>query len=55
MGKRVTGFEIDDDGRMHQYSGKQTRGLRKSERAGEIPWTRGPDTKWRKFVRNAVG
>jgi hypothetical protein len=50
MGKRVT--EMDDDGRI--VSWKPTRHHRKSE-AQLIPWTAGPQTRWQKFKRSAVG
>ncbi|BEL07797.1 hypothetical protein Q0Z83_059880 [Actinoplanes sichuanensis] len=50
MAKTVT--EMDDDGRI--VSHKPTRHQRKSaERL--IPWTAGPQTRWQKFVRKAVG
>ena len=54
MAKRVTGFEIDDDGRMHQYSGKQPRHQRKSE-SQLIPWTEGPTTRGKKIRRALWG
>ena len=55
MAKTRQGFETDDDGRVHHYSGKVTRSQRKSERAGEIGWTRGPDTRGRKIARALWG
>ncbi|GID26830.1 hypothetical protein [Paractinoplanes brasiliensis] len=55
MAKTQVGFEIDDNGRMHQFSGKVTRGQRKSGRAGEFAWTRGPDTRGRKIARALWG
>lgn len=49
MARQVTG--MDDDGRV--VSHQLTRAQRKSERL--IPWTAGPQTKWEKFKRKAVG
>jgi hypothetical protein len=50
MAKRIT--EMDDDGRI--VSHKRTRHQRKS---GEnlIGWSAGPQTRWEKFKRAAVG
>jgi hypothetical protein len=50
MAKRTT--ELDDDGRPVTYTA--TRSRRKSEQR-LIPWTRGPQTRWQKFKRAAVG
>ena len=50
MGKRVT--ELDDDGRIVSY--RPTRQQRKSEQR-LIPWTAGPQTRWQKLKRAAVG
>lgn len=50
MAKRVT--EMDDDGRVVSHT--PTRAQRRSEQR-EIPWTQGPQTKWEKFKRAAVG
>lgn len=55
MAKTVRGFEEGDDGRPVHYSGRVGRHQRKSERAGEIPWTRGPDTRGRKIARALWG
>lgn len=47
-----TTTELGDDGRVHTY--KSTRARRASE-ARLIGWTAGPQTKWQKFKRAAVG
>jgi len=50
MAKTVT--EMGDDGRIVTH--KPTRHQRRSE-ARLIPWTPGPQTRWQRFVRKAVG
>jgi hypothetical protein len=49
MGKRVMDH---NDGKPVEYS--VTRTMRKSEER-LIPWTAGPQSKWQKFKRAAVG
>jgi hypothetical protein len=53
--KTQRGFEEDDNGNRVEFSGKVTRGQRKSAKAGPIPWTRGPDTRGRKIARALWG
>lgn len=55
MAKTVKGFEEDDFGNPVEYSHSVNRHQRKSARAGEIPWTRGPQTRWQKIKRAAIG
>lgn len=50
MAKHTT--EMGDDGRLVTY--KATRARRKSE-AQLIPFMPGPQTRWQKFKRSAVG
>lgn len=50
MGKTTT--ELGEDGRPVTY--RSTRARRASE-ARLIPFTPGPRTRWKKFVRAAVG
>lgn len=52
MARTVTGHPADDWG---QRIGP-TRTKKVSEaKTTEIPWTRGPQTRWQRFVRKAVG
>lgn len=42
-------------GQVNEQTGKvETRRVRDT-REQEIPWTRGPQTRWQRFVRAAVG
>jgi hypothetical protein len=43
-------------GQVNQGSGRVEVGtVRGGRRTTEIPWTRGPQTAWQRFVRKAVG
>lgn len=50
MAKTTT--QMDDDGRIITH--RVTRHQRRSEER-LIPWTAGPQTRWQKLVRKAVG
>jgi len=52
MAKTTTTTELGDDGRPVTY--KTTKALRRSE-ARLIPWTAGPQTRWQRIKRAAVG
>lgn len=49
MAKRVGQF-AEDSGRI-----EERKVSRRAAKETEIPWTRGPQTRWQKFKRSAVG
>lgn len=56
MAKRV-GQVSDDWNGAGEFVGRveERKVGRRAARETEIPWTRGPQTRWQKFKRSAVG